>query len=350
MNYLSHLWDYLLISAPYLLFGFGISGVVHQFINSNTIKKHLGGKGLWPVVKAAVIGVPIPLCSCSVIPTSITLKKGGASNAATSAFLISTPETGIDSISLTYAIIDLPMTIIRPIAAFISSFLAGVFQMIWNSEDIIVEEEKTEAKCCGSKKNASAVKEKQSIGTMLVASAKYGYGKLLNDISVWLAFGILAGALINVLVPADFFEQLQGWQSRFAILAVGIPLYICASATTPIAASLMLKGMSPGTALLLLMVGPATNLSNLAVLQKYIGKKGVMLNVAAISISGLILSYVVDWIYAEYFVLNIKLSAHHDHGSSPAWWEISSAVVLSVLILKGIYIEEIKPRFFKKEA
>jgi uncharacterized membrane protein YraQ (UPF0718 family) len=281
-----------------------------------------------------------------VIPTSITLKKSGASNAATSAFLISTPETGIDSISLTYAIIDLPMTIIRPIAAFISSFTAGLFQHLWNREDIEVFEEEPKKSCCHSKKSEEV---KPSFTQTLKSSFQYGFGKLLNDISLWLTFGILAGALINVVVPDDFFYQLEGWQSRFAILLVGIPLYICASATTPIAASLMLKGMSPGAALLLLMVGPATNISNLAVLQKFIGKKGVLLNILAIALTGILLSYGVDWLYETYFESQVKLASGHEHHNGPAWWESASAIVLSVLLIKGIYQEEIKPRL-KKDA
>jgi uncharacterized membrane protein YraQ (UPF0718 family) len=348
MTYLNELWSYLLISAPYLIFGLTISGFIHQFINAKTIKKHLGDGGIKSIIKASLVGVPLPLCSCSVIPTSITLKQSGASNASTSSFLISTPETGVDSISLTYAIIDLPMAIIRPIAAFISSFTAGIFQHIWNRGDVMVEsaiEEATKS-CCASKKE-----EKKKSGVALVKeSFGYGFGKLSDDISLWLTFGILAGALINVIVPDDFFLNLADWQGRGMILLVGIPLYICASATTPIAASLMLKGMSPGAALLLLMVGPATNISNIAVLQKYIGKKGVFLNILAIIISGLALSYIVDWIYAEFIVSTIKLKGHHHHHEAAAWWEIASAIILIPLLLKGIYKEEIKPRLKKAKA
>ena len=170
-----------------------------------------------------------------------------------------------------------------------------------------------------------------------------------NDIAAWLTIGILLGALINFIVPENFFANQSMLGSRLMILLVGIPLYICASASTPIAASLMLKGLSPGSALLFLLVGPATNISNIAVLQKYIGKKGVIINVAAIAIVALAFSFLVDWMYANFFTLQLSEQLEtHDH--TGAWWEHFSAVLLVILLVKGIYLEKIKPRFFKGPA
>lgn len=350
MSYLSVLWAYLLVSAPYLLLGLFVSGIVHAFIPMSKVKKWLGAKNAASVFRAALIGVPLPLCSCSVIPTAVTLRKSGASNGATSAFLISTPESGVDSISITYAMMDLPMTIVRPVAAFMSATIAGLLQYKFNDFELSPETKnpKDEVKTCGSG-GANLSKKPIKGSNKLVQSFKYGFGKLSNDIAAWLAIGILLGALIDLLVPADFFANQSMLESRFLILLIGIPLYICASASTPIAASLMLKGLSPGSALLFLLVGPATNISNIAVLQKYIGKKGVIINIAAIAIVGLAFSFLVDWLYLNFFTLSIneKLITH-DH--SGAWWEIASAVILVILLSKGIYIEQIKPRFFKRPA
>lgn len=347
MEYIKVLWTYLLVSAPYLMFGLIISGAIHELIPVEKVKKWLGEKSFGSIFKAAAVGVPLPLCSCSVIPTAVTLRKSGASNGATSAFLISTPESGIDSISITYALMDLPMTIIRPLAAFVSAFVAGILQFLFN--DFEPEKEEAPVKsCCSKKKGAAEQSAKKSALQTGSDIFKFGFGKLLNDIAVWLTIGILMGALIDFLVPDDFFTNMGMIQNRLMILAIGIPLYICASATTPIAASLILKGLSPGSALLLLLVGPATNISNIAVLQKYIGKKGVAINVFAIGAVALAFSFIVDWMYSSFFTL--KLSEHlHHHDHSGAWWQVVSAIFLVILLIKGIYIKKISPMIKAKK-
>jgi uncharacterized membrane protein YraQ (UPF0718 family) len=339
MEFINALWNYILVSAPYLLFGLLLAGFVSEFMPMDKVKTWLGGKSFGAVVRAALIGVPLPLCSCSVIPTAVTLKKSGASNASTSAFLISTPESGIDSVSLTYALIDLPMAVIRPLAAFLSALVAGFFQLTFNNEDI--DHEMEEKKSCCSK-----TKKAQQSGNRFLRAAKFGYGSLTNDIALWLSIGIFGGAIIDFVVPADFFLQYGSNVGRYLILLVGIPLYICATASTPIAVSLMLKGLSPGAALILLLVGPATNISNIAVLQKYIGKKGVVINILSIAIVALILSYITDWLYLNYFTLSLSEKfAPHEHG--PALWETICGTILSILIVKGIYFEELVPRLAK---
>ncbi len=344
MGFIHSLWNYILVSAPYLLFGLLLAGFVSEFMPMDKIKKWLGGNSFMSVIRASLIGVPLPLCSCSVIPTAVTLRKSGASNASTSAFLISTPESGVDSISLTYALIDLPMAIIRPIAAFLSAIVAGFFHLKFNKFEAPLEPQAP--KSCCSKTKVTLEQPEIRKENRFIRAAKFGYGSLLNDIALWLAIGMLGGALIDFVVPADFFLQYGSNVGRYLILLVGIPLYICATASTPIAVSLILKGLSPGAALILLLVGPATNISNIAVLQKYIGKKGVVINILSIALVALALSYATDWMYGNWFTLNLseKLSSHEHTG---AWWEVVSGITLSALILKGIFIEEIKPRFHK---
>lgn len=344
MEYLNVLWSYLLISSPYLLFGLLFSGLIHQFVPMSKVKKWLGKDSFSSVLKASVVGVPLPLCSCSVIPTAVTLKKSGASNGATSAFLISTPESGIDSISITYALMDLPMTIIRPLAAFCSAFFAGVLQFLFNDFEYKDVQEPGSGSgapksCCSKNKQI----QKTSISAKVKGVFKYGYGKLSDDIAVWLSIGILLGALIDFVVPENFFTSMGMIENRIMILLIGVPLYICASASTPIAVSLMLKGLSPGSALLLLLVGPATNISNIAVLQKYIGKKGVLLNIFSIVFVALIFSFITDWMYTSFFKLQLNEMLHH-HEHSGAWWQVLSSIVLVALLLKGVYKQEVAPR------
>lgn len=343
MNYLDVLWAYLLVSAPYLILGLLISGIIYSYIPMEKVKKWLGAKNKNSVVRAALVGIPLPLCSCSVIPTAVTLRKAGASNGATSAFLISTPESGVDSISMTYALMDLPMTIIRPIAAFASAIFAGILQGKFNKFEF--KGEVVEPVHNHSHSSTSTVKPSDN---KFIKSFKYGFGKLNNDIAGWLTIGILLGALIDFLVPENFFTDQSMLLSRVMILLIGIPLYICASASTPIAISLMLKGLSPGSALLFLLVGPATNISNIAVLQKFIGKKGVVINIFSIAFVALVFSFLTDFLYLNFFKLQLNANlVDHDH--SGAWWEVLSAIILIILLVKGMFFEYIKPKFSKQK-
>jgi len=339
MSFIEVFWNYLVVSAPFLLGGLFLSGLIHVYVPMSKVKKWLGGNKFGSIFRASIIGIPLPLCSCSVIPTAVTLKKSGANNAATSSFLISTPESGVDSISITYALMDLPMTILRPLAAFCSAIFAGLLQLSFNNskESPIVEEE---AKSCSSNDSKKSAVSR---------AFSYAYGKLVDDISVWLLVGIVAGAIISYFIPESFFLNFTNNQSRFLILLVGIPLYICATASTPIAVSLILKGLSPGSALLLLLVGPATNIANIAVLQKYIGKRGVAINIFSIAFVGLIFSYITDYLYFNYFSSNfIESMSSHVHNNY-AWWEHTAAVILLLLLIKGVYNEKLKKYFVKEK-
>ncbi len=333
MIYLEALWKYMQISSPYLLLGMFVSGLMRAFISVETVKRQLGKNSFINVLKGALFGIPLPLCSCAVIPAAATLRKSGGGNGATSSFLIATPESGIDSIAMTYGLMDLPMTLLRPIAAFFSAIIAGVLQNILNDWEYKekVEEKKS---CCGSSKK----KENR-----FLAGLKFSFTDLLEDMVLWLTIGIALGALIDVMVPADAMAFFGGLSGRLMILFVGIPLYICASASTPIAASLMLKGMSPGSALILLLVGPATNMSNIVILQKYIGKKGVMINVFSIAFVALFMSYLTDLIYEKYQLpMDFKLShIHEDHISLFA---TACAYLMTSLMLKAIYAKYWKKR------
>ena len=333
MSFLETFWLYLLRSAPYLMLGLLLSGIIHQFITMDFIRRTLGGNSLRNIFKAALLGIPLPLCSCSVIPTSVTLKKSGASNAATSAFLISTPESGVDSIFMTYALMDLPMTILRPVAAFVSAMVAGLLQLGFNSPPTSQGPSTPESHqhCCKG----------QSPKGKIHQALHYGFYELLKDISVWLTVGLILGAIIMYFVPDDLFFHLSQNQGRLLIIAIGIPFYICASATTPIAAALMLKGMSPGTALLLLLLGPATNISSLLILQKYIGRQGVVLNVVAITVVALGMSYLTDWLYQTLkWAPDIRLDARHEASTGP--WMTALTIAFVALLLIALKDELLK--------
>ncbi len=325
--YIDVLWHFIEISAAYLLLGFLISGVIHIFLPKEKIKQWLGRGGIEDVLKASAVGVPLPLCSCSVIPVASSLRKAGASNGATSSFLISTPESGIDSIAMSYGVLDGPMAVFRPIAAFSSAVVAGGLNQVFNNHQYLEETEKKA--CCHNEGDHSHGKPPGSLQQIL----KFGFQDLLDDMINWLLVGILLGSLISFFVPDNFFLQYNGAVNRLLILVVGIPIYICASASTPIAASLILKGLSPGTALLFLLVGPATNVSNIAVLQKYIGFKGVILNLIAIISVALFFSYGVDAFYESY-PLNLRFQGGSDHEHS-TWYDKLLGVILVIVLLRS---------------
>lgn len=331
MVYLNAFWDFLILSAPYLLFGLVVSGLVNELLTVERVQKWIGKDSLGSIAKSSLFGVPLPLCSCSVIPTAVTLRKKGVGNGATSSFLISTPESGIDSISLTYGMMGGPMAIIRPIAAFASGFVAGVLNWAFNDFKPEAETEEVHS-CCASKAKPSFVKR----------VLNFSFNDLLDDIAGWLLVGIVLGALLTILLPDHIFLELSYLENRLLILLIGIPLYICASASTPIALALMLKGLSPGCALLFLLVGPATNISNIAVLQKYIGIRGVVINILSIAVVALIFSAVLDH-YQYLFQWNFLAENLHSHDSGRSWPEHTMALIMLVLLIKGVFKSHIRP-------
>ncbi len=343
------LWSFMESSAPYLLLGIVVSGFLHRFLSVQRIQKWLGGEGFGPVLKAALLGVPLPLCSCAVIPAAVTLKKSGASNGATSSFLISTPESGVDSITVTYALMGLPMAILRPLAAFLSAVVAGILQIFLNRQTPVFTPVKEKGHSCCHHHPAS---EEHAHGhspdfhahlnTELPTwkqSLRFAFVDLIEDMAGWFILGIFAAASIEVFVPSDFFLRFNGALGKLAIVAVSIPMYICASAATPVAASMMLKGLSPGSALLFMLCGPATNISNIVVLQKYIGKKGVALNILAVMLVAWVMALLCDaFLPASAFVQNLVGDAHADHHEG-SWFATACAVVLSLLLMKGAWAQ-----------
>ena len=359
MDFLYAFWIYLVQSAPYLMLGLLLSGFVRQWLSADFIKRNLGQNSLLGVLKSTLIGIPLPLCSCAVIPNAIALKKSGASNGATSSFLIATPESGIDSILMTYGLIGLPMAVLRPVATFFSAVTAGLLQIAYNPSPSENREDREDREnrenresresregesCCPS--SSSKPSPPPSLRRSIYRALHYGFYELLRDISVWLFIGLLLGAVIAYLVPRETFSQLSPNQGRLLILAVGIPFYICASATTPIAAALILKGMSPGTALLLLLVGPATNISSLVILQKYIGKRGVSINILSIAAVALAMSYLTDFLYG-FFRWKSAVELSSTHGTHHSIFS-TSVTILFCLLLANALKDEILARFPQK--
>jgi uncharacterized protein len=298
-------WNILLDSSVYILIGIVIAGFLQVVLNGNFILNHLGKGRYSSVVKAAFLGVPLPLCSCGVLPAAASLKKQGANKGATSAFLISTPESGVDSIAITYALLDPLMTLIRPLAAFISAMAAGFLEnfLHWpqGSEFSPKNLSCTVDQCCDGVDCPPEVHAKHhGLWEKCIAGLKFSIRDVWGDIVLWFFAGLLLAGCITALVPDQLLGEWLGGgvASMFIMLLVGIPMYICATASTPIAAALILKGVSPGAALVFLLVGPATNITSLSVLISILGKKSTIRYLIVLSVSAVFFGLGVDAVYS----------------------------------------------------
>ena len=292
------LWNEM---ALFLLFGFAAAGLLSRIISAATVAKHMGGASWWSIAKAALLGIPLPLCSCGVIPTGLWLRDHGASRGATSAFLISTPQTGIDSLAITYSFLGLVFALFRPLAALISGVFGGILVRNLSSEKSkSATEVKPEGSCChhNQTENSSST-GKTPLLIHIKEAIHYGLVKIPKEIGPWLFVGVAAAGLVAWLIPDRYFEQhLQSnLLSMLLMIAVGIPLYICSTASVPIAAVLAMKGLSPGAVFVFLMAGPATNIGAVAILCRLLGVRATMIQTASVIVSALVCGLALDWLY-----------------------------------------------------
>lgn len=431
MSFFNYLLELSLDAAPYLLLGLVLAGLIKAWLPEAWVKKQLSGKGPIPVLKAALLGAPMPLCSCSVIPVALGIRRGGASKGATTSFLISTPETGVDSISLTYAMMGPVMAVVRPVAAVLTALSAGLWVNAASSKSCCASSssdersehcgsakepeakgsccsskevnescctspkeappkatsccssQKVEAiekqsarsccgaqepepvepatSCCGSKNKAapkasscssvtppdssccaSEVKPSSSMN-QAVNGISYAFGRLYEDILAWLAVGLLIAAAVQTFVPSEWLAQWgSGWLAKFIMLGVGIPMYICASASTPMAAGLMLAGVSPGTVLVFLLAGPATNVSTMAILRNEMGLQVMVKYILTVMLGALLAGVLFD---ALLMGSSLDLVAQHHHHAEmlPLWLSASS---LAILLLATI--TPLRQAFFRR--
>ena len=294
-------WKIWLEAAPWLLVGLVVAGVLKTWVPPAFLQRWLGGRGLYPVLKAAVIGTPLPLCSCSVLPTAIQLRRSGASKASTVSFLVATPENGADSIALTYVMLGPVMTIIRPVAAIISAVFTGILTGFISDHEAqqAASEESSDSDDCRGTDCCSQVEEAGQPPSRL-AEFWHAIIDLLDDIAGWLLIGILLAAALNTFVPANAIAQWgSGLLPMLAILLISVPMYICATASTPVAASMLVAGISPGTVLVFLLAGPATNLAAVGLLRRELGTKATVAYLVGIAVTSVGLGLAVDALLPE---------------------------------------------------
>jgi len=276
--------------SPYLLFGFFVAGVLSVLVSQRIVERHLGGRGIWPLVKASLFGVPLPLCSCGVIPVSMSLHKHGASKGSTISFLLSTPQTGVDSIFVTLSLLGPVFAVFRPLAAFLTGIIGGTFVDIIERkrEDDTQAQQKCTDECC----NTTGTQAKITKGL------KYAFVTLPRDIGKALLVGLIIAAVISALVPRGYFAGKlgPGILQMVVMMVLGIPVYVCATASIPVAAALISTGLSPGAALVFLMTGPATNAASFVTIWKVLGKVTAITYLATVAgcalLGGLLLDYI----------------------------------------------------------
>ena len=389
--------------SPFLLLGFLIAGVLSQIVRVERLTRHMGGNDLKSVTLASLVGAPLPLCSCSVVPVAASMRRAGASKGATSAFLIATPETGVDSVTVTWALLDPLMTIARPVGAVVSAIFTGsvVNLFVRRGWDERVPAAAAAPACCQASDLALPARPGQvsapiatsgaavahghadhaghahdatpqdavprppaaAAGTRdhahgapgrpapvqrldvqpaatrapwLVRVLRYAFVEMLDDLSVSLLVGTLLSGLIAVLVPPQVFESpiAQGFGGMLLMLLIGIPIYVCAAASTPIAATLILKGLDPGAAFVFLLASPATNLGSLFVLSRELGARIVLVHVLALAAVTLALGLLVDALY-RWLDLAPRATAGVVQDHTP-WLGSACAIVLGALILGSL--------------
>lgn len=327
-------------SAIYILFGFFIAGILKVFFSPEYVFHHLGRTNVRSVVLASLFGIPLPLCSCAVLPTALSLRKQGASKGATLSFLISTPETGVDSISITYALIDPIMTIFRPISALVTAVTAGLLANRFEKKPLPDIEEINVEHACSCEEHCAGengIHPPGSTGKMH-AFLHYAFVELLNDIVFWLIIGIIIAGVISALVPDNFFgNYLSGFVSMFVMLIFGVPIYMCAASSTPVAAALIIKGLNPGAALVFLLAGPATNVGTIAAVGKFLGRNMMVIYLGTIAVVSICLGVTLNALYSFF---NIDPYAIIGQASEliPAPLKITGSLTLLCLILRNLWV------------
>ena len=333
LDILKEVWVLTNEMSPYLLLGFLLAGLMHEFLPSTLYTNHLGKNNFRSVFLAALFGVPLPLCSCGVIPTAMGLRREGASKGSTVSFLIATPQTGVDSIIATYSLMGLPFAIIRPIAAFLTAILGGTLVNkieapsplpLWGS---------------ASKPNNQEEKNKTlPFGGSLKGAFRYAFVEMMEDIGKWLVIGLVIAGIITAAVPDSWFTAFQGntLYSILFVLLFSIPMYLCATGSIPIALALMMKGLTPGAALVLLMAGPASNVASILIINKVLGRKTLAIYLFSIIAGAITFALGIDYLLpAEWFtapLANMQECCAHQ----PGWFSILCTVLMVLLLLNAL--------------
>lgn len=315
--------------SPYLLLGFLLAGLMHAFVPANLYQRYLGKSSFRSVLNAALLGIPIPLCSCGVIPTAMSLYRQGASKGSCVSFLIATPQTGVDSIIATYSLMGLPFALMRPLAALVTSLFGGQMANLFDHHQTadatpLVQE--------------SADTPHRTFWGKMMQALRYAFVEMMQDIGRWLVLGLIVAGLITVFVPNSFFALFADntLLSILLVLLCAVPMYLCATGSIPIAVALMMKGLSPGTALVLLMAGPAVNVASILVINKVLGKRTMLIYLLSIIGGAVAFALVIDYLLPrEWFTSHLEAMQSCCH-EGPAYFNIGCTILLFALLVHAL--------------
>ena len=330
---LTDIWHICNSMSPYILLGFLLAGLLHEFVPADFFIRHLSGKNFRSVLLSALFGIPLPLCSCGVIPTAMGLRREGISKGATVSFLIATPQTGVDSIIATYSLMGLPFALLRPIIALATALFGGSLINWFDSES----ETQYDAR-----PHKREMETKGCFGKRMAAALRYGMVDMIADIGKWLIIGLITAGIITTLVPAEWFSVFQdnSLLSMLAILILSIPMYLCATGSIPIAVALMLKGLSPGCALVLLLAGPASNMASILVIKNVLGKRALFIYLLSIVIGTIVFGLGIDYLLPrEWFTENLVSLDECCHPHSQ-WFPTICTLMLALLLLHALFINK----------
>jgi len=313
-------WSTLAEMSPYLLFGFLVAGLLSVWISPALVRRHLGRRGLGSIIRASAFGVPLPLCSCGVIPVSMSLRKSGASKGSTVAFLLSTPQTGVDSILVTYSLMGPIFMVIRPVVALITGIVGGL--------GVELFDRRVESVQAADDDESNGQKP---TGPWYLRALRHGFVTLAQDIGKPILVGVVIAAVIGALVPDDFFAETlgTGLTAMLVLMVAGIPMYVCATASVPVAVALIAKGVSPGAALVFLMTGPATNAAGFATLWSVLGRRAAVVYMVSVVGCALAAGLAVDRFLPD---LGLAVQSHWHAMTTPWWQHLAAVVLLAVLI------------------
>ncbi len=350
------LWQFVTLfseMAPFLLLGFLLAGILHVWVPNHLYVPKISKPNFKSVLWSALFGVPLPICSCGVIPTSIALRREGASKGASVSFLISTPATGVDSILATYSLLGGPFAVLRPVAAFVTAMLGGVFTNLVTKNEpetgvaVVGESHEHEhhghghCDCeegrCSCGREDPDHHEKASFAQKVKGTFEYGFVNMIGDVSKWLVIGLLLGALIAAFVPDDFFLFLHEYPllCMVVVLVLAMPMYTCATGSIPLALALVAKGITPGAALVLLMAGPATSIASMLVVGKAFGRRTLFAYLASIAFGALFFGGIVDTFFMDTFLASMLPHGSaecHGHGALGVF-DYACAVLLALLMI-----------------
>jgi uncharacterized protein len=322
-KYFYETWSMMTQLAPWLLIGFALAGIVSIFLRREMVGRMLGKKGFGSILRATLIGVPLPLCSCGVIPVTAAVREKGASKGATAAFLASTPETGVDSAIATWGMLGPLMAIVRVVLAFVTGILAGLFVQF------VTRDEKDEAS------NVETPLEKNGKRPSIADGLKYAFITMPDEMAGSLVTGILLAGALSALLPEDFFASLgiSGVLAYLVTTLVAIPLYVCSTGSIPLAAAMIHAGFSPGCALVFLIAGPATNVTTIVTMRRYLGTKAIAAYLFAIVLTAWSAGFFIDTIMGRETIMS---DMPHTMSNTSLVGTVC-ATILSIMIIKGLF-------------